>query len=67
MLGLRLQEGLDLATLRQRFGPARVEQALRRLDPYFEKGWASCEGGRLRLIPPEGWLFSNEVIAELFP
>lgn len=65
MLGLRLQEGLELATLQERFGSRKVEQALQRLDPYFEKGWASCEAGRLRLVPPEGWLFSNEVIEEL--
>ncbi len=65
MLGLRLQEGLDLATLQERFGREKVEQALQRLDPYFEKGWASCKTGRLQLVPPEGWLFSNEIIEEL--
>ncbi|MFS8878766.1 radical SAM family heme chaperone HemW [Synechococcus sp. H55.8] len=65
MLGLRLQEGLDLGHLQERFGDNKLKQALERLDPYFEKGWASCEAGRLRLIPPEGWLFSNEVLKDL--
>ncbi|MCJ2543387.1 radical SAM family heme chaperone HemW [Thermostichus vulcanus] len=66
MLGLRLEEGLDLAHLQASFGDRKVEQALDRLDPYFEKGWASCDGGRLRLIPPHGWLFSNEILKDLF-
>jgi oxygen-independent coproporphyrinogen-3 oxidase len=65
MLGLRLKEGLDLCHLQERFGHPKVEQALERLDPYFEKGWASCEAGRLRLIPPDGWLFSNEILRDL--
>ncbi|MEN9231179.1 MAG: radical SAM family heme chaperone HemW [Thermostichus sp. DG02_5_bins_236] len=66
MLGLRLEEGLDLAHLQASFGDEKVKQALDRLDPYFEKGWASCAQGRLRLIPPHGWLFSNEIIKDLF-
>ncbi|MCF2970652.1 radical SAM family heme chaperone HemW [Synechococcus sp. Nb3U1] len=66
MLGLRLQEGLDLAHLQASFGDGKVKQALDRLDPYFRKGWASCDGGRLRLIPPNGWLFSNEILKDLF-
>lgn len=66
MLGLRLQEGLDLAHLQASFGDGKVKQALDRLEPYFRKGWASCNGGRLRLIPPNGWLFSNEILKDLF-
>jgi putative oxygen-independent coproporphyrinogen III oxidase len=66
MLGLRLQEGLDLAHLQESFGDRKVKQALDRLDPYFERGWASCGEGRLRLIPPDGWLFSNEILKDLF-
>ncbi|MEN9202236.1 MAG: radical SAM family heme chaperone HemW [Thermostichus sp. DG_1_6_bins_120] len=66
MLGLRLQEGLDLASLQASFGEGKVKQALDRLDPYFKKGWASCEGGQLRLNPPDGWLFSNEILKDLF-
>ncbi len=66
MLGLRLEEGLDLARLQADFGSSKVEQALKRLNPYFEKGWASCEGGRLRLIPPQGWLFSNTILQDLW-
>lgn len=66
MLGLRLQEGLDLARLQEQFGAAKVQEAMARLDPYFAKGWASAAEGRLRLIPPYGWLFSNEILTDLF-
>ncbi|MGQ9836613.1 MAG: radical SAM family heme chaperone HemW [Cyanobacteriota bacterium] len=74
ILGLRLEEGLDLAYLEANFGDEKVKQALHRLDPYFKKGWASCDrmsdaegcGVRLRLLPPNGWLFSNEILKDLF-
>jgi oxygen-independent coproporphyrinogen-3 oxidase len=67
MLGLRLQEGLDLDTLITTFSAAKVADALRKLDPFYQRGWVNWDQGRLKLIPPEGWLFSNTILAELFP
>ncbi|MEJ6483002.1 radical SAM family heme chaperone HemW [Nostoc punctiforme UO1] len=66
MLGLRLAEGLSLAALVEAFGEEKVEEICRCLQGYFDKGWVEVAGGRLRLIDPQGFLFSNVVLAELF-
>ncbi|WP_448267650.1 radical SAM family heme chaperone HemW [Nostoc sp. DSM 114159] len=66
MLGLRLAEGLSLAALVEAFGEEKVEKICRCLQEYFEKGWVEVAQGRLRLIDPQGFLFSNVVLAELF-
>jgi len=82
MLGLRLREGLSLATLTEQFGPATVEQILSCLQPYLQQGWVEWTqseepaldraseqpdfSGQLRLSDPEGFLFSNTVLSTLF-
>lgn len=69
MQGLRLAEGISLDRLRQNYGDALVETALNCLQSYFHKGWVKISGDRpahLMLTIPDGWLFSNEVIADLF-
>ncbi len=69
MQGLRLAEGISLNKLRQNYGDALVSKVLNCLQPYFQKGWAKIAGDRqahLMLVIPDGWLFSNEVIADLF-
>ncbi|WP_392532517.1 radical SAM family heme chaperone HemW [Nostoc sp. C117] len=62
MLGLRLAEGVSLATL----GEEKVEKICRYLRSHFDKGWVEVAEGRLRLSDPQGFLFSNVVLAELF-
>ncbi|MBD2354999.1 coproporphyrinogen III oxidase [Tolypothrix sp. FACHB-123] len=66
MLGLRLAEGMSLAALAVEFGTEKVEQIYQFLQPYFDKGWVEIVNGRLRLTDPQGFLFSNVVLAELF-
>lgn len=69
MQGLRLSEGISLQKLRQNYGKDLVSKVLTCLQPYFHKGWAKLIGDRqkyLSLSVPDGWLFSNEVIADLF-
>ncbi|MBD2293491.1 coproporphyrinogen III oxidase [Anabaena sphaerica FACHB-251] len=66
MLGLRLAEGLSLTVLSQKFGSAKVEEIQQCLHPYFHQGWVEVGGGRLRLTDPDGFLFSNVVLADLF-
>ncbi|MEH1976542.1 MAG: radical SAM family heme chaperone HemW [Nostoc sp.] len=66
MLGLRLAEGLSLTALAEAFGEEKVEEICRCLQEYFENGWVEVAEGRLRLIDPQGFLFSNVVLAELF-
>ncbi|MCF2149225.1 radical SAM family heme chaperone HemW [Desmonostoc muscorum LEGE 12446] len=62
MLGLRLAEGVNL----EAFGEKKVEEICRYLRSYFDKGWVEVAEGRLRLTDPQGFLFSNVVLAELF-
>ncbi|MGH8000657.1 MAG: radical SAM family heme chaperone HemW [Brasilonema sp.] len=66
MLGLRLANGLSLAVLAQQFGEEKVEKIHEYLQPHFEKGWVEVVEGRLRLSDPDGFLFSNVVLAGLF-
>ncbi|WP_341526072.1 radical SAM family heme chaperone HemW [Nostoc sp. UHCC 0302] len=66
MLGLRLAEGVSLSTLAEAFGEEKVEEICRHLQPYFNKGWVEVVGERLRLSDPQGFLFSNVVLAKLF-
>ncbi|MEH2064508.1 MAG: radical SAM family heme chaperone HemW [Nostoc sp.] len=66
MLGLRLAEGVSLAALAEAFGEEKVEEICRCLQGYFDQGWVEVADGRLRLIDPQGFLFSNVVLAELF-
>ncbi|NJP10854.1 MAG: coproporphyrinogen III oxidase [Leptolyngbyaceae cyanobacterium RU_5_1] len=78
MLGLRLADGLELATLIEQFGREAIAQVWKCLQPYVQKGWVEVGSarspssqslpdiGRLRLTDPEGFLFSNVVLVSLF-
>jgi len=66
MLGLRLAEGVNLQILTEQFGKNKIEQVLQILQPYFDKHWVQVIDGRLQLHDPEGFLFSNVILAELF-
>jgi putative oxygen-independent coproporphyrinogen III oxidase len=70
MLGLRLREGVNLSYIGQRFGQKTVEKILDCLQAYFRQGWVEADNlqtpTRLQLSDPEGFLFSNTVIATLF-
>jgi putative oxygen-independent coproporphyrinogen III oxidase len=70
MLGLRLREGVNLSNLSQLFGAATGEKIEQCLQPYQKQGWVELvnqESSRyIRLTDPEGFLFSNIVLAALF-
>ncbi|HYW18272.1 MAG TPA: radical SAM family heme chaperone HemW [Nodularia sp. (in: cyanobacteria)] len=66
MLGLRLAEGVSLVMLSQKFGEEKVKKIHQCLQPYLKKGWVEVVEGRLRLSDPQGFLFSNVVLADLF-
>jgi oxygen-independent coproporphyrinogen-3 oxidase len=80
MLGLRLREGVSLSTLGQLFGEEALAQIWTCLQPYYRQGWVEVVGGeqvaisgvgiptdaQLRLSDPQGFLFSNVVLAEVF-
>lgn len=66
MLRLRLREGLELQPLRMEFTSTWVDRALELMQPYRHQGWVDWDRQRLWLIPPEGWLHSNTILATLF-
>ncbi|MBD2166698.1 coproporphyrinogen III oxidase [Calothrix membranacea FACHB-236] len=66
MLGLRLAEGVSLAALAADFGEDKLEELQKFFKPYFAKGWVEVINGRFCLTDPQGFLFSNVVLANLF-
>jgi oxygen-independent coproporphyrinogen-3 oxidase len=66
MLGLRLAEGVSTSKLTKEFGEAKMAEIYQCLQPYLEKGWVKIGEERLQLSDPEGFLFSNVVLADLF-
>ena len=66
MLGLRLAEGVSLSQFDREI-TAKIRTCL---QPYRDRGWVefleSDEEERLRLNDPEGFLFSNTILATLF-
>lgn len=65
MLGLRLAEGLAIADLVARHGQAVLDRLRPRLAEFVDRGWVIWDD-RLRLSDPEGFLFSNQVLATIF-
>ncbi len=80
MVGFRLAEGISVQSLRQQFGDRLIQQMGECLDRYRQSGWVEAirdaqpqthvdnwlECDRVRLSAPEGFLFSNVVLVELF-
>lgn len=66
MLGLRLAEGVKLEAIREIAGNETVETIEHCLQPYREKGWVEATPKGVRLSDPEGFLFSNTILAALF-
>ena len=78
MLGLRLAEGIDA----KRFEPDTLNKIWSCLQPYCDRGWVEVVDDRgelinsvrdklpsttkIRLNDPEGFLFSNTILARLF-
>jgi putative oxygen-independent coproporphyrinogen III oxidase len=71
MLGLRTAQGIDIATLIPEFGQELWQQAWIKLQPHAPH-WLLPHSavmpiaGQLRLTDPEGFLYSNSVLADLF-
>ena len=66
MMGLRLQEGISLATLSSEYSPTLITQVLNILHRYQKQGWTDISTDRIRLTCPEGFLFSNIILIALF-
>ena len=70
MQGLRLAEGLSLNRLIQNYGKELCDRALQCLERYREKDWVKfteqSDDVHILLVSPDGWLFSNIIIADLY-
>ncbi len=81
MLGLRLARGVSLKSIESEFGcvgvaartESRVDRLLKCLQRYQQQGWVEVVSNTddhndrwLRLADPEGLLFSNVVLTEIF-
>ncbi|WP_017306387.1 radical SAM family heme chaperone HemW [Spirulina subsalsa] len=64
MLGLRLSEGVNLA----HFSPDITQKILTGVEPYIQQGWViySPHSTQLQLTDPDGFLFSNTILSDLF-
>lgn len=67
MLGLRLASGVHLG----QFSPQVQEAILSTIKPYLQQGWVEImvrddRSAKLHLSDPEGFLFSNTILATLF-
>ena len=66
ILGLRLVDGLDLASFGRRFGVSFDTVFAQRLAPLGEYGLVARAGDRIRLTE-RGLLLGNEVFERLLP
>lgn len=71
MMGLRLASGVSLTTLFEIGGAQTVDQICHCLAPFQEAKWIEIDGSSqaqsaIRLTDPEGFLFSNTVLAALW-
>mmetsp|Transcript_803 Transcript_803/g.1148 ORF Transcript_803/g.1148 Transcript_803/m.1148 type:complete len:99 (+) Transcript_803:314-610(+) len=73
MLGLRLREGLDIESIAVDYGTDAVDSILKGAETAIAMGHAKLDidkdsGNieRLRLVDPDGFMISSEIIANIF-
>jgi putative oxygen-independent coproporphyrinogen III oxidase len=70
MLGLRLARGVNLDAIGREFGNDKIDRVLHAIDRYHKQGWVETftehSNRWLRLSDPDGLLFSNVVLSEIF-
>ena len=76
MLGLRLACGVSLNSIEHKFGSEKLDRLLHCVERYCKQGWVEIitknsdllqqDDRWLRLCDPEGLLFSNVVLSEIF-
>ena len=65
MLGLRMDEGVDLDALGQRVGVDPRKGREKALSRRTARGDVVLEGGRLK-VPQQRWLLLDGIVADLF-
>ncbi len=68
MLGLRLKEGVNLMVIKEKFGQEKVNNILDPIKAFIQQNLIEYnkESQQLSLTDPQGFLFSNTVLAEIF-
>lgn len=66
MLRLRTADGLDVQRVEAVFGADMAAEVERGLAPHVCRGLAVWDGRVVRLTDPDGFLVSNDVIADVF-
>jgi len=66
MLRLRLADGLDLASVAARYGTQKAEAVKQSLRKHIGRGLVQEAGHVVRLQDPQGFLFSNDIISDVF-
>ena len=70
MLGLRLARGVNVDAIEHEFGSDKIDRVLHAIERYRNQGWVQTftehRDRWLRLSDPEGLLFSNVVLSEIF-
>jgi putative oxygen-independent coproporphyrinogen III oxidase len=66
MVGLRLAEGISMTKMAEQFGHTTVQRICDRLHPYQRQGWVEINNTQIRFTDPEGFLFSNVMLTDLF-
>lgn len=79
MLGLRLADGIKVGELISKFGEVTFQRIWKCLERYYNQGWVllledsekleittNLASAKIRLSDPEGFLFSNVILSDLF-
>ena len=66
MLALRTADGLCLGRLRDDYGAGAEEQVLAAVAPFVDRGLVSVVNATVRLVDPDGFLVSNDIISSVF-
>lgn len=65
MLRLRLADGLHLGDVQEEFGKKRADLIKEAIKPHVEKT-VDFDGQTICLKDPQGYLFSNDIISDIF-
>ena len=63
---LRTSEGIELAIIRQYYGDVILNDILRGSKLALDLNLAVIQNDCLRLTDPDGFLFSNQIISNIF-
>ena len=66
MLRLRLADGLNMSKVAADFGDNSASAIFKAVKKHQEQGFVQHDGEVIRLRDPEGFLFSNDIISDIF-